>query len=153
DSSWPSAVAISAGGPRGIQDCPSRWMLVPRSIPLMAESPERLLRLVRASGVEPSAAFLLGQAPITVPARTHATLLFDQTYLTTAYPELVTSGGRGAEVTLTYAEGLWKGPEKGDRNETEGKEMRGLEDQFLPDGGEHRQFRPLWWRTYRYLEL
>ncbi len=31
--------------------------------------------------------------------------------------------------------------------------MRGFEDVFLPDGGEHRMFRPLWWRTYRYMRL
>ncbi len=153
DSSWPRAVALSEGAPRGIQDSPSRWMLVPRSIPLIEEKPERLRHVVRATGVEATGEFLQGRAPITVPAHTHATLLFDQTYLTTAYPELVTSGGRGAEVTLAYAEALWKGQEKGNRNETEGKEMRGFEDEFLPDGGERRDFRPLWWRTYRYLQV
>lgn len=153
DASWQSADPISYGGPRGIQDSPSRWMLVPRTIPLMEETPARLPRIVRASGVEARPEFLAGHSPITIPANTHATLLFDQTYLTTAYPELVTSGGREAEVTLTYAEALWKDHEKGNRNETEGKEMRGLEDRFLPDGGKHRRFRPLWWRTYRYLQV
>src|ERR1019366_8098462 len=29
----------------------------------------------------------------------------------------------------------------------------GLRDSFLPDGGEHRVFEPLWWRTWRYLDL
>ncbi|HEV2494408.1 MAG TPA: alpha-L-rhamnosidase C-terminal domain-containing protein [Terriglobia bacterium] len=144
---------ISYGGPRGIQDSPSRWMLVPRTIPLMEERLERLRRLVRVIGVKASAAFLEGHAPVAIPPNTHATLLFDQTYLTTAYPELVSSGGGEAEVTLTYAEALWKDHEKGNRNETEGKEIRGLEDRFLPDGGSHRVFRPLWWRTYRYLQV
>jgi alpha-L-rhamnosidase len=153
DSSWRAATPISYGGPRGIQDSPSRWMLVPRTIPLMEERAERLRRLVRMSGVEANAAFLEGRSPLAIPSDTHATLLFDQTYLTTAYPELVTSGGREAEVTLTYAEALWKDHEKGNRNETEGKEMRGLEDRFLPDGGKLRVFRPLWWRTYRYLQV
>ncbi len=35
----------------------------------------------------------------------------------------------------------------------EGKESIGYHDQFVADGGAHRVFRPLWWRTYRYLEL
>ncbi len=152
DSSWRPAVVLTVGGPRGIEDSPSRWMLVERTIPPMEEKLERLARVVRAQGAELSAEFLLGRAPVTVPAATRATILLDQSYLTTAYPELATQGGRGSEITLTYAEGLWKGREKGNRNETEGKEMRGYEDRFLPDGG-RRVFRPLWWRTYRYLQI
>jgi hypothetical protein len=29
----------------------------------------------------------------------------------------------------------------------------GLTDSFLPDGGNHRTFTPLWWRTWRYLDI
>jgi alpha-L-rhamnosidase len=153
DSSWKQAVTISVGGPRGIQDSPSRWMLVPRSLPLMEEKTERIIRIARASGIKASDDFLRGRGPLTVPANTHATLLLDQTYLTTAYPELLTSGGRGAEIKLTYAEALLKGREKGNRNEIEGKEIAGYEDRFISDGGSRRLFRPLWWRTFRYLQL
>ena len=153
DAAWKPAIPISPGGPRGIQDSPSRWMLVPRPIPLMEEKLERLARVVRAKGIDVREEFLQGRAPITVLADTEVTILLDQTYLTTAYPELVTSGGRGAEIKLTYAEALWKGRDKGNRNETGGKEILGYYDQFLPEGGEHRVFRPLWWRTYRYLQL
>ncbi len=153
DSSWKQALTIVSGGPRGIQDSPSRWMLVPRTIPLMEEKLERIPRIARASGVKASDDFLQGRAPLTVPANTHATLLLDQTYLTTAYPELVTSGGRGALITLSHAEALFKGREKGNRNEIAGKEIIGYEDRFISDGGSHRLFRPLWWRTFRYLQL
>lgn len=153
DSAWKPARAISEGGPRGIQDSPSRWMLVPRSIPLMEEKVQRLARIVRAKGVEVAAEFLQGRAPVTVPANTHATVLLDHSYLTTAYPELITRGGRGTAITLTYAEALWKDHEKGNRDETVGKEMRGFEDRFLPDGRASRIFRPLWWRTFRYLQI
>jgi hypothetical protein len=146
-------MSIVAGGPRGIQDSPSRWMLVPRSIPVMEEKTERIARIARASGIKASDDFLQGRAPLTVPANTHASLLLDQTYLTTAYPELVTSGGRGALVTLTYAEALFKGREKGNRNDIEGKEIIGYEDRFISDGGSRRLFRPLWWKTFRYLQL
>ena len=128
-------------------------MLVPRSIPLMEEKLQRLARVVRSEGVEVPAAFLEGRAPVTIPAQTRATILLDQTYLTTAYPELVVSGGSGAEIVLAHAEALYKGRDKGNRNETEGKEMRWYEDRYLPDGGEHRLFRPLWWRTFRYLQI
>jgi alpha-L-rhamnosidase len=153
DSSWEPAVIVSGSSPRAIQDTHSRWFLIPRSIPLMEEKPERLARVARTRGVQASQEFLEGKTPVTVPADTHAALLLDNQVLTTAYPELVTSDGRGAEITLTYAEALFKDHEKGNRNETVGKEIMGYSDQFLPDGGEHRLFRPLWWRTYRYLEV
>ncbi|MBZ5545932.1 MAG: alpha-L-rhamnosidase N-terminal domain-containing protein, partial [Acidobacteriia bacterium] len=154
DSAWTPARELDPGSPRGGQDSHSRWMLVPRPIPLMEEKLERLGRVVRSQGAEVSDGFLAGQAPVTIPAGAHATILLDQTQLTCAYPELVVSGGRGAEITLGYAESLvTPDGQKGNRNETAGKEMRGFEDVFLPDGGEHRLFRPLWWRTYRYLQI
>jgi alpha-L-rhamnosidase len=153
DSGWKAAVELSPGGPRAIQDSPSRWMLVPRSIPLMEETPQRMTRIVRTEGVEATPEFLQGNAQVTIAADARATILMDQTFLTTAYPELETDGGRGAEITLTYAESLWKGRDKGNRNETEGKIIRGYQDRFLPDGGDHRVFRPLWWRTFRYIQL
>src|SRR5208337_3344319 len=153
DSGWVAAKPITQGGPRGIKDTPSRWMLIPRTIPLMEDKMERFSRVARASGLETPAEFLQGARPVTLPANSRASLLFDESYLTTGYPELVTSGGRGASITLTYAEALYKGREKGNRNEIEGKEIRGIEDRFQPDGGQHRTFRPLWWRTFRYLQL
>jgi len=159
DSGWQAARTITVGGPRGIQDSPSQWMLVPRPIPLMENRPERLIRTVRVGGSATDArtaafdAFIRGKAPVNIPARTRAQILFDQSTLTTAYPELVVRGGRGSAVTLTYAEALWKGGEKGNRNETEGKEILGYSDEFRPDGGADRIFRPLYWRTFRYLQL
>jgi hypothetical protein len=153
DAGWKPAVVVADAAPRGLQDSPSRWFLVPRSIPMMAEKVERLARVARAAGITASDEFLQGRAPLTVPAKTRATLLLDQSYLTTAYPELVTSGGRDSAITITYAEALWKGREKGNRNEVEGKTMHGVNDRFISDGGAHRLFRPLWWRTFRYVQL
>jgi hypothetical protein len=153
DSGWVAAKPITQGGPRGIKDSPSRWMLISRTIPLMEDKLERFSRVARARGVELPPEFLQGGRPVTLTANSRASLLFDQSYLTTGCPELLTSGGRGANITLTYAEALYKGREKGNRNEIEGKEIRGIEDRFQPDGGQHRTFRPLWWRTFRYLQL
>jgi len=93
DSGWVAAKPITKGGPRGIKDTPSRWMLIPRTIPLMEDKLERFSRVARASGVEAPLEFLQGTQPLTIPANSQATLLLDQSYLTTGYPELVTSGG------------------------------------------------------------
>jgi hypothetical protein len=153
DAAWVPARVLARAGPRGAQDSPSRWYLVPRNIPLMEETPERLARMVRSQGVEVVGNLPAGEGQITIPANMHATILFDQAHLTTAYPELLVSGGRGSQISLTYAEALFKDHRKGNRNETEGREIFGYRDEFLPDGGAHRLFRPLWWRTYRYLQV
>jgi alpha-L-rhamnosidase len=153
DSAWVPALVIARASPRGASDSPSRWYLIPRTVPLMEETTERLARLVRSQGVEAPSDFLGGHSPLTVPANSHATLLFDQAHLTTAYPELLVSGGRGAQVSLTYAEALFHDRKKGNRNETAGREIFGYHDEFLPDGGARRLFRSLWWRTYRYFQM
>ena len=153
DSSWKPAVSLVEGAARGSQDSHARWMFVPRNIPLMEDQPQRLVRVVRNNSVTPPQDFLQGHGAFTVPPHSEVSILADQTFLTTGYPELVVSGGRGAEIILTYAEALWKGDEKGNRDVIEGKEIRGYRDHFLPDGGEHRLYRPLWWRTYRYVQI
>ncbi len=154
DSRWPSAVVVEIAAGREASDPHTRWMLVPRPIPLEEERPERLQKVRRASGIEKPVAFPAQSEPLHVPPNTHATLLLDQQYLTTAYPELQVSGGRNSMVRLHYAESLFQpNREKGNRDEVEGKEFVGNYDEFVADGGPRRVFRPLWWRTYRYLEL
>ncbi|HUI42958.1 MAG TPA: alpha-L-rhamnosidase C-terminal domain-containing protein [Terriglobia bacterium] len=154
DGAWQPALSLGEAGPRGMQDTHSRWMLVQDSLPPQEESPQRLARVVRTQGVEVSPEFVAGQAPFVVAAHTKASVLLDQSFETTAYPELLVSGGKGARLRLTYAEAL-TGPDghKGNRNQTEGKKIGGLFDEFLPDGGAHRTLEPLWWRAYRYVQL
>lgn len=48
---------------------------------------------------------------------------------------------------------MYKDGNKGNRNEVEGKSAVGLTDYFYPDGGNLRLFRPLWLRTYRYIQV
>ncbi len=155
DSGWQAAQALGPGAPREVRDGPNRWMLVPRTIPFMEETPERFVAVRDAAGVQVPAAFPAKVAPLTVPANVKARVLVDRGHLTTAYPELVTSGGKGARVRIAYAEAL-VGPDgrtKGNRNEIAGKTLRGYSDVFVSDGGSRRLYRPLWWRTYRYIEL
>jgi len=160
DAKWTAAAVIEAAAGREAQDAHSRWMLVPRTIPAMEEKPERLREVRRAAGIPLPRLFPARPEPLAIPAHTHAVLLLDQTYLTTAYPELTVSGGKDAVVKLRYAETLFeprkpgaRALEKGNRNQVEGKEFLGNNDEFVADGGARRSFRPLWWRTYRYLEL
>ncbi|MGH9446244.1 MAG: family 78 glycoside hydrolase catalytic domain, partial [Terriglobia bacterium] len=157
DSGWHEAVEVARSGLRGAQDSPSRWMLVPRTIPFMEQRQERLEHVRRyqgPAGFHPQDSFLEGSSPLAIPANSHVTLLCDQGFETTAYPELVISRGRGAVITLTYAEALFDSKhQKGNRNVIIGKHIEGYRDQFVADGGEDRVFRPLWWRAYRYVQI
>ncbi|HVX67521.1 MAG TPA: alpha-L-rhamnosidase C-terminal domain-containing protein [Bryobacteraceae bacterium] len=155
DSKWPAAVEDYEAALRGVEDSPSRWMLTPRPIPLMEERPERFSRVRQATGIAVPPGFPAGPAAMKIPTHAKARLLVDQNWLTTAYPELIVSGGGGATVRLGSAESLFRPQSRdtGNRDEVEGKVFFGNRDVFHPDGGSHRLFRPLWWRTYRYVEV
>ncbi len=155
DSKWKKAAVVAPAAGREARDVHSRWMLVERPIPLMRETKEAVKVVRRATGIATPEQV----AGVTIPPHTHATVLMDQTRLTTGHPELVVSGGQGSVIKLRYAETLVRNPpggrrlQKGNRNEIEGKEFIGYNDEFVADGGARRAFRPLWWRTWRYLEL
>lgn len=155
DAAWKNAASLSVALTRHGNSADNEWLLVPRSIPLMEETPERLSRVRQATGVTPPKTFPSQPVAWKVPPRIRAELLLDQGHLTTAYPELTVSGGRGSKIRLTYAENLWgkEGGAKGHRDQIEGKTLRGNSDEFLPDGGAQRFFSPLWWRTYRYMRV
>ena len=134
DSPWPAAREGPRAAARGAVDSPSRWMLVPRTIPAMEEHPLRLARVRRATGVTVPPSFPASVASFfTVAPHARATVLLDQGHLTTAYPELTVSGGRGAVITLRQAEALLLpgSKQKGHRDEVDGKELRGARDTFV----------------------
>ena len=127
------------------------WGLVPDSLPHMEYASTEAGQTVRTDLGELKA---FPDSAVTVSAGKHIHLLLDRKTLTTAYPELIVSGGKGAKIRLTYSEALYDEKEhKGDRDAVENRKALGLTDNFLPDGGAHRTFMPLWWRTWRYLDL
>ncbi len=153
DSKWLQAQKLGYPAKSRTYGTDGNWMLVPRSIPLMEETMQRLIRLRKSPfPVDPD--FVNGKSPLTIPAHSKTSLLFDDSSLTNAYPQLNLSGGNQAEITLTYAEALVdaKG-QKGNRNEIENKFIIGLQDRFIMDGKDHRIYSPLHFRTYRYLQL
>ena len=153
DSAWPAARPFGYPTKARSLGTDGNWGLVPRVIPLMEETPQRLQTVRRTEYIKMTDAFLQGKAPVTVPPTTRAVFLLDQGHLTNAYPELTVSRGSGATITLAYAEALVDGKrQKGNRNEVDGRQLIGFEDQFIADG-QRRTFRPLWFRTYRYLQI
>ena len=146
------------------------WGLVPDELPHMEFTPTEpgeLLRSESPQGLkyfgregEPQSPDMAGTH---VDPHSHIHLLLDRKTLTTAYPKLTVSGGKGATIRLTYAEALYDDKQhKGDRDSITYKDASGVEhprvalglsDLIRPDGGQHRTFEPLWWRTWRYLDI
>lgn len=129
------------------------WTLVPRNIPLITEKMQRMAKIARVSGLKATNNFLSGKTSLTIPPNSKVSILVDQNFNTVAYPELIVSKGKGSSVMLTYAEALFKNGIKGNRNDIAGKEIVGNFDVFQPDGADKRLFRPLWLRTYRFIQL
>lgn len=152
DAQWLPARKLTSPVPAGY-GTDNMWTLAPRNIPLMEEQLQRIPAVRRTNGIQVPEGFLQGKQSLTIPANTTVSILLDQMYNTVAYPELVVSKGRGAVIRLTYAEALSNKNGKGNRNDIEGKQIAGNYDVFEADGGDKRLFRPLWLRTYRYLQL
>jgi alpha-L-rhamnosidase len=133
------------------------WGLVPDGLPHMEYAAVSAGTVARVDGLgveqQPSLS-TFPKTAVTLPPGVHIHLLLDRKTLITAYPQLIVSGGKSARITLVYSEALYdKDGHKGDRDEIAGRTARGITDRFLPDGGAHRTFEPLWWRTWRYLDL
>ncbi|NTS42592.1 alpha-L-rhamnosidase N-terminal domain-containing protein [Flavisolibacter sp. BT320] len=156
DSAWPAANALFEGKPKGIGDA-FAWSLVPSAIPPMEMTYLRIPALRQATGIRVPAGFPEKKIPLTIPANTTATLLLDQTYLTNGYVTMDFSKGKGAGISLGYAETLYdsgsNGRRKSNRNEVEGKEFIGRIDSLLADGSNGQSFTTLNFRTYRYIRL
>lgn len=157
DANWTKAAWNDAAGLRGTNyaggiNYSGGWLLTPRRTPLQVETPERLG--AEADGATAERAFLRGQNTV-IPAHQTTTLLIDNRVLTIGFPELTASGGAGSQIQVTYAECLFNpdGKTKGNRNVLTGKKVVGIKDFFRPDGGANRQFRPTWFRAFRFVEL
>lgn len=152
DNSWPHVQVMAVGKTYGL-GTDGDWRLMPRDIPLMQRFDLRLGKIRRLEGIPDAEGLLRGES-VRIPAGSNVKILLDQEVLTTGYPELLVSGGKDAEVKVSFAEALFDDRgQKGNRNDIQGKSFRGYADYFYPDGGDQRLFRPLWFRTWRYLQL
>lgn len=130
------------------------WNLVPRSIAFMDNHIEMPQRIRKAEGMNMPKNFIKNSEKIHVPAESKVKLLLDFGIFTMGYPELTVNGGRGSSMKIKYAEALYEKIDlKAHRDSVEGKIMFGVWDIFRPDGNNERTFRPLWKRSFRYVEL
>lgn len=144
-AAWKDAVPALAQGEA------SPWTLMANPLPQMSREAIAAGEVVRTD-IPSGKAF--PKAAITIPANATRTLLIDQGVMRSAYLALSVSKGRGATITVTYSEALYdKEKHKGDRNQVAGHDAIGIEDVFHPAGGKSETYRPLWWRTWRYMKI
>jgi alpha-L-rhamnosidase len=129
------------------------WNLVPRNIAFMDNHlvfPEKIRKV---SGVNIPAGVWNGKTKLSIPANTKASVLVDFEIFTMGYPELTVSGGKNSKIQVKYAEALYEAVHlKAHRDSVNGLSMFGVWDIFHADG-ETRTFRPLWKRTFRYVQF
>jgi alpha-L-rhamnosidase len=151
-SGWETPRLLGHATMREAENAPTAWELVQDSLPPMEHRLVDAGIPVRVDGLPSIPAF--PAAPLTIQPHSHVTLLLDHRVLQTAYPELNVSGGRDAEIHLTYSEALYDAQgKKGNRNELTNRHIEGITDEFISGGGDARIFEPLWWRTWRYLQM
>ncbi|MCF3111313.1 alpha-L-rhamnosidase N-terminal domain-containing protein [Niabella sp. CC-SYL272] len=153
DVQWKNARVQERGQPAGTGTQYLR-ALTPRPIPLMAAWMEVPMKIRRSTGMDLKGNFISDRQDLKIPAHSKVSILLDQTYLTNAYPALTVSKGSQSKIVVTYSEAMYLDDRsKGNRNETDGKHIRGFVDVFYPEGGNKRVYSPLWFRTFRYIQL
>jgi len=156
DSSWPAANKILSGKLKGNSDGLA-WQLVPSTLPQMEMTMQRIPTLRSAKGIQVPPTFPKERTPLIIPSNTKVTLLLDQNFETNAYVTVAFSGGKGAGISLGYAETLYEkggnGREKGNRNDIDGKEFIGRKDSIIVEGSKNQSFTSLNYRTYRYIKI
>ncbi|MFZ5429176.1 MAG: family 78 glycoside hydrolase catalytic domain [Bacteroidota bacterium] len=153
DSKWSDPEIIFAQ-PKTTAGQGHGWILQPRTTPVQINQKEPLTRIVRSDVPGPDKTFQFGKQKLTLPANTTHTILMDMGYVTLGYPKLHLSGGKEARISVKYSEALYDAEnKKGNRNETDGKVIKGISDVYIMDGGRERIFQPIWFRTFRFVQL
>jgi hypothetical protein len=147
DSKWTAAEPLQFNGNEP-------WKLVPRNIAFVDGPKEYPAFIRQVTGVNLATGKWDGKTPLSIPANTKATVLVDFDIFTKGYPELTIEGGANSSVKVKYAEALYEKVNlKAHRDSVNGKTMYGVWDVFRPDGKAIRTFRPLWQRTFRYVQF
>ena len=130
------------------------WILQPRTTAIQTSQAVPFTRVARSDLKSLAKDFQFGKTALEIPAHSHHTLLIDQGHVTVGYPKLTLSGGQDARVEVIYSEALYDANNlKGNRDEIEGKTIKGIRDVYLMDGSDQREFQPLWFRTFRFIQL
>jgi hypothetical protein len=145
DSGWLAAEPLSFGK--------QPWTLVPRNIAFMDNHLVYPEKIRKVNGANIPAGNWNGKTKLSIPANSKTSVLVDFEIFTMGYPELTVSGGNDSKIQVKYAEALYEAVNlKAHRDSVNGLSMFGVWDIFHPDGEKHT-FRPLWKRTFRYVQF
>ena len=160
---WKNARAGAAGSPKNFvgNSLSNDHALQPSIIPQLERKYQRLTGVKLDGGLKIPAGFPAEVVDFTIPANTEAEVLLDQSYLTNGFFTMKFSGGKGAKIGVGYTEALYEpapegsrgGGNKGNRNEVEGKQFIGRQDEIISNGKAGQEFTTLAWRTWRYVKL
>jgi alpha-L-rhamnosidase len=156
DAAWPNAGILFDGKLKGASDGLA-WELVPSTLPQMELTYQRIPTLRWVVGMKVPPAFPAQKQDLVIPANSQVILLLDQTFYTNAFITLNFRKGKGAGISIGYAETLYdqQGAElrKSNRNVVEGKKFIGRTDSLLADGTDGQSFTTLNFRSFRYIRL
>ena len=148
DLDWQDAVEHSKGQGWGVGTDGGRF-LMPRDIPMM-RSDKSFWGYSLSDGVVLDESFSLSLKP-----GESRKLLIDRRELIIGYPSLkIKAAGRGAKIRIRYSEALVDSlGNKGYRDDWQGKTSDGISDILTIEGPGSYTYEPLWYRTWRYIEL
>ncbi len=153
DSRW-SVPEVIFAQPKTNAGSGHGWVLQPRTTVIQTDKKELTGPVVRSDMPDKAGFRFNGKNSLQIPANSKHSFLFDQGYVTLGYPKLILSGGKNALVKVKYSEALYDDKKrKGNRNEIEGKGIKGISDVYVLDGGTNRTFQPIWFRTFRFLQI
>jgi hypothetical protein len=160
DLGWSNAETIANANP--VNSSENKHPLNPAPITAPKIVQQRLIHLRKVEGVSNiPTRYPYAKAAIWIPAHSTIQLLFDQGFVTTAYPSITLTAGAGSVVSLSYAESLFIDDplvhgiqaNKGNRNEIDNKFFTGPKDELLIDGKTDNKWTSLDFRTYRYIQM
>ncbi|MDD4425202.1 MAG: family 78 glycoside hydrolase catalytic domain [Mariniphaga sp.] len=153
DSKWSTPEVIFAQ-PKTSAGSGHGWILQPRTTPIQTNQKEKAGPVIRTTMTEAHGFKFDGQNVLKIPANSKYSFLLDQGFVTLGYPKLTLSGGKNARVKVIYSEALYdEKNRKGNRNDTDQKVIKGISDVYRMDGGKNRVFQPVWFRTFRFVQI
>lgn len=155
---------------QGVPQLLLQWNLHPRTIPALKAEKHNLGLCKRVitecismnEDVLQNNISLLSQSSseasktVIIPAHGRYKILLDTETIVAGYPTILVSGGRDASIGLTYQEALQSNDDvrsKGNRNEIDDRMLVGITDRFRLQGRDDVILEPLWFRSWRYMEL
>ena len=154
---WRDPVLVHQGwdDQNGIMHAP--WRCEPSPLP---EQDRTLFQGGRIRGNEARVRYqgICSGEPVRIPAHSTVELFWDFEDYVCGYPRAHLRGGRGAVLSMEWAESLYESPEpdagspKGHRAAIDGKYWLGFGDE-LQAAGEEQTDEILWWRSGRWLRI